>query len=308
MLYYFQLQYLRNLRRITDFGIQPLLAVLLVFAFFIGSSFYIFTLEYHQYIYTVLAIVSLVNIHRIQSSFLIKQVYNQWKAFAIRTTECVLMALPFVCFLSYFQYYYYALFVLGTSVVMALFPKAKSLQIVIPTPFSQKPFEFSVGFRKSILLFVIHAFLLYKAVEVNNLNLGLFTLLLTFFTTSSFFFRPENQFFVWIFNKTPSQFLRYKIFMAVGYYQILLLPTAFILLYFFPNSILFVLGFCLISLPYLIAIILAKYAAYPNEIQLPQLIFLGISLLIPPFLIITIYRFYQQSIHNLNSILAHDKH
>lgn len=306
MLYYFQLQYLRNLRRIANFGMHPLLAVFLVFTLFVGSSFYIFTLEYHQYIYTALTVMCGVSINRTRPSGCVNSLFSQRKLFVLRGIESILVALPFICFLGFYRYYAFASFLVLAAMFTALFPISKSLNFTLPTPFSRKPFEFTMGFRKSILLFLIHLFLLYKAVEVDNFNLGLFALLLVFFSTCSFFFRPENQFFVWIFDKTPSQFLRYKIVTSIRYYLLLIMPSALILLCCFPHNIHFIVGLCLASLPYLIAVIFAKYAAFPYEIQLPQLIFLGISFVMPPFLFVTIPRFYKQSIFNLKSILAHD--
>jgi hypothetical protein len=306
--YYFKLQYLRNLRRIKDFGIHPLLAISIVSVLFIGTSLYVFTLEYHQYIYTTLAVICGFTSQRKQSNSLINGLFDRKKAFLTSSIEIFLVVLPFLCFLVYYQYHGFALTLILASALLVALPNSKQISLVIPTPFSRRPFEFCSGFRRSILLFIIHAFLLFKAIEVGNFNLGLFSIFIIFFVACSFFFKPESALFVWIFAKTPTQFLRYKISIAIRYYLFLILPSAVILFSFFPANIAALFGLCAISLFYLVAVILAKYAAFPNEIQLPQLIFLGLSLLIPPFLIITIYQFHKKSIHNLNSILAHDKH
>lgn len=306
--YYFKLKYLRNLRRIKDFGIHPLLAISIVSVLFIGTSLYVFTLEYHQYIYTTLAVICGYSINRTRSKSMIKNVFSQKQYQFIRVTESVFLALPFILFLLVYHYFTLAILLVIAAVSNSLIGPSNKFNFTLPTPFSCHPFEFSIGFRKSFLVFVIHAFLMYKAVEAHNANLGLFSLALVFFIACSFYFQPEGRFFVWIFAKTPIQFLRYKIATAIRYYLFLILPSAVILFLFFPANLAALFGLCAASLFYLVAVILAKYAAFPNEIQLPQLIFLGLSLLIPPFLIIAIYQFYKQSIHNLNSILAHDKH
>ena len=306
MLYYFRLQYLRNIRRIADFGLNPLLAIALVSSVFIGCSFYIFTLDYSHYIYTALAVVSGYSINRTRSTSIIKNLFSQKQYRWIGVIENIILAFPFVLFLLAYHFFASAMLVVIAALSNTLIGPSKTLNFTLPTPFSRHPFEFSVGFRKSFLVFVIHAFLMYKAVEVNNFNLGLFALLMVFFCACSFFFGSENAFFVWIFKHTPAQFLRYKIFIACIYYFILLAPSAFILLAYFPDNGYAILIGCALSLPYLVAVVLAKYAAFPNEIQLPQLIFLGLSLAMPPFLMLTLPRFYKQAVHQLKTILAHD--
>jgi uncharacterized membrane protein YecN with MAPEG domain len=62
--------------------------------------------------------------------------------------------------------------------------KSRGLQFLhilpfIPTPFKTRPFEFTSGFRKLILVYPIILFVLFKAWQVSNFNLALGSLGLT---------------------------------------------------------------------------------------------------------------------------------
>jgi hypothetical protein len=61
--------------------------------------------------------------------------------------------------------------------------------------------------------------------------------------------------------------------------------------------------FVLITFVFMIAVVLAKYAAYPNEIQLIQVFFLGISIPAPFLLLLFIPLFYNQATNRLKSYL-----
>jgi hypothetical protein len=54
---------------------------------------------------------------------------------------------------------------------------------------------------------------------------------------------------------------------------------------------------------YLTTVILAKYAAYPNEIDLVQGIIMAICLVMPPLLIVVIPFFANQSANKLKAFL-----
>jgi hypothetical protein len=54
----------------------------------------------------------------------------------------------------------------------------------------------------------------------------------------------------------------------------------------------------------LTTIILAKYAAFPHQVNLPQFVILAVSVWFPPLLIAVIPFFYRQSVKRLNEILT----
>ena len=221
----------------------------------------------------------------------------------MRMLENSIIALPFIIFLIYKQLYVPVLILVSITMLMAIVNINSTYNYTIPTPFYKKPFEFTVGFRNTFYLFFLAYFLALIAVSVSNFNLGGFALLFIFFVSYSFYSKPENEYYVWSFSKPPNEFLSEKIKIALIHSTILNFPVLVILGIFFLHEINTTLLLTVSGYVYLITIILAKYSAYPNEMNLPQGILIGISLLFPPVLIVIIPFFYFQSTKRLNNIL-----
>ena len=115
-----------------------------------------------------------------------------------------------------------------------------------------------------------------------------------------YYAKPEEKYFVWNFNRSPQSFLIEKVKTGILNFTILSLPIIATLSIYFTDEITITLLLFLLCLIYLITFILAKYAAYPNEINITQGMFLGISLVVPPILIGLIPYFYLQSVKKLN--------
>src|SRR5690606_13828587 len=88
------------------------------------------------------------------------------------------------------------------SVILAAFSHQTNFNVSIPTPFSKKPFEFSTDFRKSFFIFPFIYALTVIAINVDNLNLGIFSMLLIFLTSLSYYIKPEQDYFVWVHAKS----------------------------------------------------------------------------------------------------------
>lgn len=175
--------------------------------------------------------------------------------------------------------------------------------IVIPTPFFRRPFEFTIGFRNTFFLFVLSYGLAVISMIVNNYNIGIFSLLLVFLIVISYYLKPENEYIVLIYALTPAKFLFEKIKIAFGYTTFLCFPIFFSLAIFDFSQIYILIIFTALGYLYLIAIILAKYSAYPNEMELLQGIITALCIAFPPMLIFSIPFFLNQAISNLKRIL-----
>jgi len=214
-----------------------------------------------------------------------------------------LLTFPFVLFLGYQQQWLIGLGLVVIAGLMVRFHFNNQLNYTIPTPFYKYPFEFTVGFRTSIGMFLLAYFLTVMSIGVDNFNLGVFALLLIFLTSFSFYALPDSQFYVWIFSSTAKAFLLDKIKIALFYVTLLALPILLSLGYFFPEKMKLLLAFQGLGYIYLFTIILAKYAAFPRAMNLPETIFIVASVFFPPFLLFTIPFFYRQSIKKLSPIL-----
>jgi hypothetical protein len=184
-----------------------------------------------------------------------------------------------------------------------LFNFSTNLNVTIPTPFSKKPFEFTVGFRKTFYVFPIAYFLAYISISVGNFNLGVFSMLLIGLTCFSFYSKIENDYFVWNYNLSSKEFLIEKTKTCLIFFTLLSLPIIIALSISFFKEIDILIVFLLLCYAYLTTIIFAKYSSFPNEMNMSQGILIAISFMFPPILLIFIPLFYSQSIKKLNTVL-----
>lgn len=179
----------------------------------------------------------------------------------------------------------------------------KTLKVTIPTPFYKKPFEFVVGFRNTFFLIPIAYILCYISISVVNFNLGIFSILLLFFIVLPYYSNLENEFYIWSFHHSAKDFLFEKIKTGLWFTSYLILPIFINLSLFFSAEIELLLTFIILGYAYLICFILAKYATYPSEMNIPQGVLIAFSLLFPPLLMGIIPYFYFKSKKQLNTLL-----
>ena len=221
----------------------------------------------------------------------------------MRILENIIYCLPFTLFLIYKKQFVFSIILNLFVIITTLFNFSTNLNVTIPTPFSKKPFEFTVGFRKTFYVFPIAYFLTYISVSVGNFNLGIFSMLLIGITCFSYYSKTENEYFVWNYNLSSKEFLLEKMKTCLTYFSILSLPIIITLGISFFNQIDILIVFVFLCYAYLTTIIFAKYSSFPNEMNMSKVILIGLSFMFPPILLIFIPLFYSQSIKKLNTIL-----
>jgi hypothetical protein len=304
MKYYFSLQLKMLNRNISEFGLPPIIGYLLGFVAFLGLSWYLFMkISYANYIYPLIGLSFLNTLSGLARNDFLQSCFSNRQYFRVRLIENMLLVLPFVAFLFLKNEILIALGMLVTSGSLAFFRTQNSFQWSIPTPFYKYPFEFTVGFRKTFFVFIGAYVLTYIAISVNNFNLGIFALILSCFTTLSFYAEPEEDYFVWIFSKTPQSFLFSKIKIALLSLTLLCLPIWISLGITFTENWRVLFIFQGLGYLYLVTVLLAKYSAFPRKISVPQGFLLAFGVWLPPLLILIIPFFYKKSIQQLNEIL-----
>jgi len=211
--------------------------------------------------------------------------------------------IPFILYLLYERKFYGIGFLLIGSIFLTFYKQQFELRQTIPTPFKRIPFEFIVGFRRTFIMLIAMYLLLWQAIQVDNFNLALFCLGFTFLIFCSYYFEPEKIYFVWIFSKDPNQFLLHKLSLGLLSALILSMPLCLILLVCYPSNWFLIIGVEMIGFIILVAIILAKYSAFPHQMNLPQVILFTLSLVFPFLLFFTIPIFYIQAKRKLRPIL-----
>lgn len=292
-------------RKIREVGLSPIFCYLLSTVVFILISEFIFQkTEFAKY----LVILSCLSLQlklseKNRADFLLSTFGHKTKR-KIRVLENLVVCIPFVFILIYKLVFLEACILFLISIILASFSfQSNFLKFTIPTPFSKRPFEFTVGFRKSFVVLPIAYVLTVVAINVDNLNLGIFSLLLIILTSFSYYTKPEQEYYVWVHAETPRIFLKNKILNATKNTTLLVFPILFSLLIFYPTEFELILLFFFIGLLFLWSVILAKYSVYPDEINLLEGILIGCSLYFPPLLLAIIPFLYTKSINKLKIIL-----
>lgn len=285
-------------------GLNPLFGYVLGITVFVLLSEYIFQITAFAKYLVILTCLSLqITLSEKNRSDFLLSTFGVKSKMIIRVVENFILCAPFVSILLYKSFFLEAVILFFCSVILALISFHSNFNLTIPTPFSKRPFEFSTGFRKTFWVFPIAYALTVIAINVDNLNLGIFAFLLVFLTSLSYYHKPEQEYYVWIHAERPKAFLKNKVFNASKNASLTTAPIIICLLMFYSNEFELILLFFLIGLLFLLTVILAKYSAYPREMNLPEGIVIALSLYFPPLLLAIIPFFYSKSMKKLKYLL-----
>ncbi len=301
---YFFLQFTIINRQLKAFGINPVIGQLLIIILFFVLSFLLFNkTEYAEYIYLLFALSFLSKINYSKRISFLKTIFSKHSFYKVRLVENLLISFPFTVVLLYYELYLTSSALLSLSVLLVFFESNNTISLVIPTPFYKTPFEFIIGFRNTFFLFPFSYFILYKAIENNNYNLALASLVFTLLISLNYYSKAEKEYFVWIDNKSSMLFIINKLKVSIIHSSILSIPLLVIILFAYNDYWQTTLFVQFVFYFYLATVVLAKYSAYPNNMSVPQGLILIVAILMPPVLLIIIPYLYIQSVKNLQDLL-----
>jgi hypothetical protein len=301
---YFSLQYKMTYRRLRDAGVEPIFAYIFLPIGFYGLSIFLFKKsDFAEYIYIFFALNVISILSEARRIEFLNVCFGDEQFKKIRIAENLILSIPFVSFLIYKQFFIHTLFILLASIILALVKFRTKFNYIIFTPFSRRPFEFTTGFRNMFPLFIIAYLLAFIAANVNNFNLGVFSLIIVFAISVGFYLNPENEYFVWIYSMNPKKFLFSKMKTAILFSSTLVLPIAILLSVIFPQNIGFLFLFISFGWAFLVCTIVTKYSSYPYEITIPQSLLLGLCIGLPPMLVILIPYMFLKAENRLKKIL-----
>jgi len=291
-------------RHLIDFGITPIIAYFIFIGVFVFGSHQLFErIGFALYIYPIIGLLNVFKLSTKDRNDFLKLSFASISYKKIRILENGFLILPFVLFLLYKQAFLMGLVLLVLAIILSLIQFNVTSNFTFPTPFKKYPFEFTEGFRKTFYIFPFIAFLTYKSVEVDNFNLGAFSILIFFISCISYFLKTEPSYYVWVFNKSAINFLRYKIRNAIIATSFLVLPIIVVLSVFYTNYIHFILMIYFVGCLYLALFITAKYADFPKSMNFPIIIILFLSISFPPNMLFTFPYLYKQAIKKLKTVL-----
>ena len=305
---YFRLQIIRTDRIFREIGINPwfgFLLSILIFALLSELLFYKTSLA--KYILTLSALSTFLGLGEKQRTEFLQTVFGDTQYRGIRMIENLIFALPFMIVLSIRSCFVEAAVLLASAIALAFFTQRYGFNFTLPTPFSHRPFEYSVGFRKTFLIFPIAYTLTVISLVVDNMNLGIFSMLLVFLVALTYSSSPEDEYYVWIHARSPKRFLKHKCLHAIKNASLLAVPILLALSCFYPTQIFIFVALFLIGNLYVLTIVNMKYSAYPHEMNLPEGIVLSCSIFFPPILLL-ILPFYISKANRILSPILNDPH
>lgn len=302
---YFKLQLDLINRTIKAFGLHPVFAVMILFVLFFGGTYYLYQQTVWaseiQIVFLAALCVKLSTKKRNDFLKLIFQIHPYRK---LRMLENLLVSLPSLFVLLIYQQWLYFFIGIGFSLGLSFLSFSQKHFRAFPTPFSNKPFEFTAGFRITIFAVLLCYLIVVLALLVTNFNLAAAALAILFFCSYSYLVIPEPEYFIWIYKENTVAFLVRKWKQLTLQVLVLTLPAAVLMVVSYPSKLQEVLIIEGIGCLYLLVVLLGKYASYPNEINLPITIIISLSFLFPPFLLFAIPFLYAKSRKNISPILS----
>jgi hypothetical protein len=304
MRYYFKLQFLRIIRKCKELGIHPIPGLgLVVFSFFLFSIYLFYKTEYAHWMYLGLAVYIISELGGQKRKDLLSLLFRKKELQTIRILENLFFTFPFAGFLVYKSFYIEGLGLLLLSFLMSFVSFRMPSSRVIPTPFKRRPFEFIVAFRKGFWLLPISGFLLLKSIQVDNYNLGVFSIFILLSLIIFGYSKPETEYHVWIYSCNVKTFLLQKIGIAIINTLLLTVLSVVVLIVCFPDRVIYTLGALVVAIIIVLVVLLGKYSAYPKEMNLPQALLIGLCFWVPPMVFFVLPIFYIQASKKLNLYL-----
>lgn len=305
MKHYFRLQLTMLNRQFTELRINPIVGIIFSIFAFIGISVIIYSkTEYANYIYLAISLILTQRLSEVNRTTFLKICFIKKDFIKLRLIENIASSIPFFIFFIFKSQLVFAINLLILSSLLSFISLENKSNFTLPTPFKKTPFEFTMGFRKFILVLLFTYILGIISIQVNNFNLGAFSVAVTLLIYISFYSIVENEFYVWVYSAKPKEFVLFKIKTLVLNSISLTIPIIILLALFFPSKILALCVILALGILINIILVLAKYSVYPQRINIQLSLLIAMSLLLFPTLLITIPYLYKNTINNLKVILG----
>jgi hypothetical protein len=240
---------------------------------------------------------------KIQQEFLVSNI-GKGKIYCIRLVRNLLISLPFLIALLYFNKVPQSLGLIVISMVSSFVFVPKFKAVAIPTPFRKYPFEFIIGFRRYFWIWLLLIPMIYLSKIYHNDALTIFIFAVILLVNIQFFNIQEPTWYIWNEAKSPTEFLFSKI--KIGWICNLISSTvpALILCFILPSSILVFVSMWAFSFVLCAYSVLSKYAYIPDQIPALQGFLFSINLIFPPLLLFSIPYLFKKAEQNLKHFLV----
>lgn len=305
--YFFKLELRRIVRVFRSIGISVGTGLFLLLLLFALVSFALLREAslFNQMIYALfgLSVVSALDDKEYAQFFELlttkKSIY--WKAIMLKNAS---VATPFLTLLLWDSGYAAAG---GLFVAVLSFPflRRATPSFVLPLPSRWLSFEFIAGFRQYWGVIFLVYLLFARGLVAENVGFALFFLgVLPLFCTALFYGEPEDEFFLWSYDKSPSQFLVHKMqYCLLGIFT-LIFPMVLALVPYFTSQTLAIGIVLLVSFTVSCFLVVAKYRAYPFKLSIVDSVYIFIIIVFPPFMLFAFPYYFSNAKSNLKMYLS----
>lgn len=304
MKYYFSLQVKLTKRLLAENGISLLGAALVAMGLFIGFSIVWFhQTEKYSTSYALLPLTILPLLSSQNRNESLKIMFSNRDYRKVRLVENLLISIPFQLFLISKGLYIWSIIPIILSFIWS-FIQVDGWNIrAIPTPFARIPFEFSSGFRKSFWVILLIYLMAGIGMYVQNYNLILVSLAALFLCCISFYGTAEGEYFVWIFSASPHKFLCKKMNAALIGTTVIVAPLIVASMFFSPLHTTILITTIIVGYGVVIISLLGKYASYPSQFNLAQMMAIAFSIILFPLIILILPLLFRKAKQKLQSLL-----
>jgi hypothetical protein len=299
MVWYYVTLRLKHFWRFYSFNsLHPLIGIPLTILAFSLFSYIFFTKAPHpEWMYLPVGMLGLLQMQNgAANNFLKDNARRQYVP--AKVAENFLIIFPFVVVLIYFKAYWQAVIFGGVVAPYSIFNLSisKPRAIVLRSPYLQYGFEFNYGFRVFSWFYVLHILLLVVGIISQNYKVYLLPFVIQLFFLCSIFGYVEDPFYIWIYRKTPAQFLHSKAWMVCINYCITFALFVVAGLIAYPHHYLLIISITGLGLIAVLGAMVLKYHFYPSamSIQIAQTIFFFLCLgcIIIPALLVFVVAFF----------------
>lgn len=283
-LFYFKLQFKIMVRHIRDAGVSPLLLIPVLLLISLIATFVLLNeVKYGTSIFAGFGFLSTLGLSKRKRLQFLQFTFLENDFIKIRIIEHLVANTYFVIFLLGNEAWMHATGLLCFAIALPLIKNKTSIQLPpLSHPFKKYDFEWIIAFRSyTWLLSLVFSMGYFMGLLHDNFTLSLVSATLSFLTWSLPYSMHtiEPPFFVWIYNRSSSQFIKQKLSRMILYSTFFMLPFLF-LIGLHPSNYLAVIFCWVICLFIITGSLLIKYTAYPNDfsIQIQQGLFISIAI------------------------------
>jgi hypothetical protein len=284
-----------------QFGLHPVFALLLAILL-IGLSILLYKKTAHApYLFLGTTLLVLWNAAASNRIDFLKCIFGNVNYLYVRLAENTILCLPVLIWLIFI--WHPLVLVIPIFIVGFVFVEVKIKSKTLPTPYFKYPFEFIIGFRKNVVIILFTYMLSVIGLLADNYNLIAFALILLFLVAAGFYQHAENEYYVWIYSISASNFLMLKVGTACLLALLTSLPIIILMAICYLQFWYFTLFITAMGAVVMLTFILARYAYYPQSITLPAIVIIGLCLYQPLLFIFSIPFFYFQALKKIKGLL-----